>query len=54
MPYTDWDVDTDVSLHMHRGAMIEKGITQVGDTFERLIFASRIIALSIHIRHNIS
>ena len=29
MPYTDWHLDTDVSLYMHEKAVIEKGITQV-------------------------
>ena len=29
IPYTDWDLDTDVSLCIHEKAMIEKGITKV-------------------------
>lgn len=32
MPYTDWDLDTDVSLFMHKMAVIEKGITQVSQS----------------------
>ena len=33
MPYTNWTVDDDVSKFMHHLGFIEKGITQVSETF---------------------